>query len=103
MDKGNLDRKSPKGLHSKSNSDCHTNPSSVNSRCLNSVSVNTLYNVDSKDMSILIKMHNNKAQRSGAALKKCILECLPVEILEQMQKINLSRKSNDTLNSITTG
>jgi len=49
-----------------------------------------------------IQMHNDKALVTGAALKKLILERLPLEILLQMLTVDLNRKTDiEMIDNIT--
>jgi len=59
-------------------------------------------NGDIRDMFTEIQMYNDKAQLKGAGLKKLILNRLPVKILEQMNTVNLTGRTDqemiDTIN-----
>ena len=55
-----------------------------------------------RDMFTQIRTHNDKALVTGAALKKLILERLPLKILEQMHTVDLTGKTDQEIISITT-
>lgn len=48
------------------------------------------YRVDIRDMFTQMQMHNDNAQLTGAALKKLILDRLPIKLLEQMHTVDLT-------------
>jgi len=52
------------------------------------------YDGDIRDMFTKSLMTNDKAQLTGAGLKKLILDWLPVKVLEQMHTVDLTRKSD---------
>jgi len=55
------------------------------------------YRVDIRDMFTQMQMHNDNAQLTGAALKKLILDRLPIKLLEQMHTVDLTWKSNQDM------
>jgi len=55
------------------------------------------YHGDIRDIFTKMQMHNGKAQLVGAGLKKVILDCLPVEVLEQMHTVDLTGKSDQEM------
>jgi len=60
------------------------------------------YEGDIRDMFMKIQMYNNKAQLTGAGLKKLIFDQLPVKILEQMHTVDLTgRTDREMIDTIT--
>jgi hypothetical protein len=59
-----------------------------------------VYKVDSRDMFTKIQMHNEKAQLMGAALKKLILDRLPINIFEKMHTVDLTRMRDQEMMQI---
>jgi len=55
-----------------------------------------------RDMFTRIQTYNDKAQITGAALKKFILERLPVKILDQMHVVDLTGKTDQEMIDIIT-
>ena len=55
-----------------------------------------------QDMFTRIQTFNGKAQITGAALKKFILERLPIKILDQMHVVDLTGKSDQEMIDIIT-
>jgi len=60
------------------------------------------YKGDMRDMFTRIQTLNDRAQLTGAALKKLILERLPLKILDQMHTVYLTGKSNQEMIDIIT-
>jgi len=52
------------------------------------------YQGDIRDMFTKIQIHNDKAQLTGAGLKKLILHWLSVNVLEQVHTVGLTRKTD---------
>ena len=60
------------------------------------------YKGDIRDMFTRIQTLNDRAQLTGAALKKLILERLPIKILDQMHTVDLTGKSDQEMIDIIT-
>jgi len=55
-----------------------------------------------RDMFTQIQTYNDKAQVSGAALKKLILDQLPHKILEQMHTVELTGRTDNKISDTIT-
>jgi len=60
------------------------------------------YEGDIRDMFTKIQMYNNKAQLTGAGLKKLILDRLPEKVLGQMHVVDLTGKTDQEMIEIIT-
>jgi len=60
------------------------------------------YEGDIRDMFTKIQMYNDKAQLTGAGLKKSMLDRLPVKVLGQMHLVDLTRKTDQEMIEIIT-
>jgi len=57
---------------------------------------------DIRNMFTRIQTYNDRAQLTGAALKKFILERLPIKILDQMHTVDLTGKSDQEIIDVIT-
>jgi hypothetical protein len=60
------------------------------------------YEGDIRDMFTKIQMNNDKAQGTGAGLKKLILDRLPEKVLSQMHVVDLTGKMDQEVIDIIT-